>query len=156
MRKYEIYDRKSCNLLAEGTFKEVNGQYVIQCLLPDSDDIEVFIDGKKVQTVPRIKPEVVEDDQIKEMYWSYGKDHKRLTCKVGSEKDNAWETKRYGDLNLHIVTEDGNDGKKVVVTLENTDDDIPLSVEKRKLVLSDTVHKNNVLFENVFAGYTIN
>jgi len=142
MRKYEIYDRKSCNLLAEGTFKEVNGQYVIQCLLPDSDDIEVFIDGKKVQTVPRIKPEVVEDDQIKEIYWTYGKKYTRLCNKSGDGDDVVWQSKYYYDLNLHIVVETGNDGKIVWFVLEREDG--------REIILRKIVSGNHVVFDKVF------
>jgi|GEM_PF-4325231 len=65
MHTYKIYDRKNFNLLAEGTLNEVNGQYVLSRVVPDSDSAVIFVDGKMMQMRP-VKPEFVEEDQIEE------------------------------------------------------------------------------------------
>jgi len=149
MHKYEIYDRKSGNLLGDGALKEVNGQYIIQCLLPNSDDAVVFVDGKMMQKAPHVTPEFVKEDQIVEMYWSYGEGHTRLK----NMKDGVYKSRRYSDLNFHVETKDGNDGKIVVVTIKNDNDQLRTG-GKDKLKLRGTVSDNKVVFDNVLKKYT--
>ncbi|MDR2693825.1 MAG: hypothetical protein LBB74_06380, partial [Chitinispirillales bacterium] len=94
--------------------------------------------------VETVEPsQIVEANQIIEMYWSYGDEFTRLKSR-DTERD-AWNSRRYSDLNFHVVTEDGNDGKTVEVTIENDDG---LQID-----LSGIVSKNNVVFEKVFEDY---
>jgi len=102
------------------------------------------------------KETYVEDDQIVEVYWSYGESYTRLQDKVEGEEDDILWTKYYEDLNLHVETKDGNDGKKVKITIKSFDDDLLLSDENNELILCDTIHKNSVLVEKVFKKYTLN
>ncbi|MDR2585056.1 MAG: hypothetical protein LBC84_02385 [Prevotellaceae bacterium] len=144
MHTYKIYDRKSLNLLAEGTLKEKNGEYVIECLVPDSRNAIVFVDGKAMQMCP-VRPqkrEVVDKDQFVEVYWTYGEEHTRLCDKREDGEDVVWQSKYYHDLNLHVVTKEGNDGKVVKIVL-NTED-------KRKINLRKIVSENNVVFDKAF------
>ncbi|MDR0331335.1 MAG: hypothetical protein LBH93_06465 [Chitinispirillales bacterium] len=89
--KYEIYDRKSLNLLADGELKEKDGKYVIERIVPDSQDAVIFVDGWEMRTrliANQPKQEIVSIDQIKETYWTYGEDYTCLSdAKDGGEND---------------------------------------------------------------------
>jgi outer membrane translocation and assembly module TamA len=87
--------------------------------------------------------QIVEADQIKEMYWSYGKEFARLKSK-DAEQD-VWKSKYYDDLNFHVETKDGNDGKNVEITVEND--------EGQLIDLTGIVSESNVVFEKVFKEY---
>ncbi|MDR2973005.1 MAG: hypothetical protein LBU83_13960 [Bacteroidales bacterium] len=147
MPKYEIFDRRSGNLLAEGAVKERDGKHVIECLIPNSPDVVVFIDGKMMQMFPAARPpqpKTVDTDQIVEAYWTYGESYTRLRDKEEGEEADIWQTKYYEDLNLHVVTEEGNDGKVVKIVLEDKD--------KRKIRLRKIISENNVVFDKVFGN----
>jgi hypothetical protein len=60
MPKYEIFDRKSGNILAEGTLEEKNGMYVMKRLVPVAitKDTIIVVDDRVMETRPvtRVKP----------------------------------------------------------------------------------------------------
>jgi len=86
------------------------------------------------------------EPKVSEMYWSYGKNHTRLT----SEK-----SRYYVDLNLHVKTENYNDGDTVDIVVEG-DNGAPLFGSTKMLSLKGTVSNNEVVFENVFEEYILN
>jgi hypothetical protein len=83
--------------------------------------------------------------EIKEIYWSYGKDCIRVSGK----------SRFYADLNLHVKTENYKDGDMVSITLKRKDGQ-PLFGDTQKLNLKGTVSDNEAIFENVFKEYTLN
>jgi hypothetical protein len=143
--RYEIYDRKSLNLLAEGELKEKDGKRVIERVVPDCKNAAVFVDGREMRMRLIANPpkqEVVSMDQIKEAYWTYGKSYTRLQDTRESKGDVFWQSKLYDDLNFHVVTEEGNNGKMVELALETEGG--------RKINLHKTVSENNVVFAKAF------
>jgi hypothetical protein len=86
--------------------------------------------------------EVVDMSQIIETYWTYGENYTCLRDKEDGGEINIWLTRYCEDLNLHIVTEEGNDGKMVKIVLETKD--------KRKIRLRKIVSENNVVFDKAF------
>jgi hypothetical protein len=80
--------------------------------------------------------------KITEIYWTYGKNYTRLCDKKEGEEDVFWQSKYRNDLNLHIVTEEGNDGKMMTFVLETED--------KQKINLRKVISENNVVFDKVF------
>jgi len=84
----------------------------------------------------------VKNSEIVEAYWTYGENYTRLHDKRYDGEDVVWQSKYYNDLNLHVVTKEGNDGKMVKLVLETED--------TRKINLRKIVSKNNVVFDRVF------
>jgi hypothetical protein len=85
--------------------------------------------------------DIVMADQVVKMYWSYGDDYTLL----GDISDDVRRSSYYDDLHLHLETTDGNNGKKVEVTIEKNDGswfDLPCK----------EVSESSVVFENVFEG----
>jgi len=151
--KYEIYDRKSGNLLAEGFLKERNGVYEAGMLIPNSENAVILVDGKVMRMCPSVpvrrpKPELVDNDQITNVYWSYGDERKPLKEQVTVGDDLVWKSKYYGDLNFHVETKDGNDGKLVELELEVGDN--------QTISLRGTISSNSLVFEKVFKEYLLN
>jgi hypothetical protein len=79
---------------------------------------------------------VVEEEQITEMYWTYGEDFTDL----GNMKDICM-SKYFDDLNFHVETKPGNDGKMVKATIER---------DGQKVILEGIVSENKVVFEKAF------
>ena len=158
---YSIVDADSDDILEEGT---ISHPFEIETTFPDDvRKVRFFIDGEEMdlgsdysnsgvgQNSQSTETEdVVEADQIVEMYWSYGEDHKPLKSEAGNGDDDAWKTRYRGDLNFHVVTEDGNNGKNIKITIQNSDDNTALSNKKKEIVLSGIIHENSVVFEKVF------
>jgi hypothetical protein len=86
--------------------------------------------------------EVVDVSQIIKYYWTYGENYTCLRDKEKRGENVIWQSKYCKDLNLHVVTEEGNDGKMVELTLKTKD--------KRKIDLRKIVSENNVVFDKVF------
>jgi len=82
--------------------------------------------------------------KVKEIYWSYGTGRIRLSDK----------SRFYVDLNLHVKTEDSNDGDFFNVTLKRNDG-LPLFGTSQTLELSGTVSCNEAVIENVFKSYSL-
>jgi hypothetical protein len=148
--KYELYDRERATLLAEGVLAEKDGKRVIERVVPDCKDAVLFVDGREIG-MRLVKPDIVEDKDIVDMYCSYGEKHTRLD---GSGEGAVSGTLFYGDLNLHVVTKDGNDGRMVAVEVERPDEE-ELSEERETLTLRGIVSQNTVVFDNVFVGYNV-
>jgi hypothetical protein len=109
---------------------------VCELRVPDEGDLDL---------VP-YEQKVLDDDKITHVYWSYGDEHTPLENRlVKSENDIDWPSKYYNELNLHIETEEDNDGKVVELAL-NFDDDL-------KINLRGSVSGNKVMFEKVFEKY---
>ena len=85
------------------------------------------------------------EPKVAEIYWSYGKDHKRLSGK----------SRFYVDLNLHVKTENYNDGDTVNITIKRKDGQL-LFGTTQTLNLRGTVSGNEAVFENVLKEYTLN
>jgi hypothetical protein len=85
--------------------------------------------------------EILEDDQIVRIYLSYGNDFTKLESK---DADNIWKTKYYNDLNVHVETKTGNDGKTVNITVK---------YGGKEFELHGIVSKNNVVFEKAFEEF---
>jgi hypothetical protein len=84
---------------------------------------------------------VVGDNQIIKVYWSYGEDYTSLENK---NDDGTWISRYYSDLNVHIETNAGNDGKTLKTIIEYNGQEIELS---------GIVFDNEVVFEKVFEKY---
>ncbi len=83
--------------------------------------------------------------KIKEIYWSYGEDHRRLSDK----------SRFYVDLNLHVKTENYKDGDIVSITIKRKDGQL-LFGTAQTLDLKGTVSNNEVVFANALKEYTLN
>jgi hypothetical protein len=91
--------------------------------------------------------------QIKEMYWSFGEKHTRLESKY--EESDIWKTRRYSDLNLHIKTENYNNGDIVSITLEKEDGE-PWFDGTSAIEVSGEISNNELILEKVFEKYASN
>jgi hypothetical protein len=148
--RYKIFDGARDALVAEGEVVDDK----IEDLFPDIEDPAIFIDGERIWLRPELPERPLENAEgeddgrpmIKDMYWTYGKDH----IKLDSEP-----SRYYADLNYHVETENYDDGDMVEVTLRRGDE-LPLFGETYELKLIGTVSNNNVVFENVFNGHTLN
>ncbi len=127
---YEIYDRQTRTLLGEGTIRK---PYKIERILPNSEDAAVIVNGTMVVAGTR---------HVTKIYWSYGENHELVRN----------TSKYYADINLHVETNNYNDGDKVVVTIKN-DDERPLFGDIYKLDIIGTVFDNKAVIDNVFKEY---
>jgi len=84
------------------------------------------------------------EPKVAEMYWSYGKDYKRLSDKA----------RFYTDLNIHAKTENYNDGDSVSITLKRKDGQ-PLFGTTKTLDLTGTVSNNEAVVENALKSYPL-
>jgi hypothetical protein len=98
---------------------------------PDEDD----------EDLAAFEAEVLEASQVTKTYWSYGDGHTQLRNRVKNE-DNVWISKYYEDLNFHVETKDGNDGKIAEFTIEKDNG--------QKICLRGTVYGSRAMFEKVF------
>jgi hypothetical protein len=85
------------------------------------------------------KQDVVEDSEIIEVYWTYGESFTDL-----GKRGDVCISKYYDDLNLHVMTKPGNDGKKAIVTVKHGD---------QKTTLDGIVSDSSMVFEKVFVKY---
>ena len=88
------------------------------------------------------KDKYVTEDQIVKVYCTYGENHTHLCDKEEDGENVIWKSKYYDDLNIHVVTKEGNDGKMVKLVLETED--------TRKIDLGKIVSGNNVVFDKAF------
>jgi hypothetical protein len=94
-------------------------------------------DGVKEETEPKIT----------KISWVYGENHHD----VSNDK-----SRHYVDLDLHVETENYNDGDTVDITLKLDNEQQSLFGTAKELVLSGTVYNNKAVFERVFKEYTLN
>jgi hypothetical protein len=105
---------------------------------------DVEIPGEDDEDLAAFEPEVLEASQVTKTYWSYGDGHTKLRNRVKNE-DNVWISKYHEDLNFHVETKGGNDGKIAEFTLKNHNG--------KKIDLRGTVYGSSVVFEKVFKNY---
>jgi hypothetical protein len=85
------------------------------------------------------------EGKAKEIYWSHGAGYARL----------SGNSRFYTDLNLHVKTENCNDGDTVNITIKREDGE-PLLGAARTLDLEGTVSGNEAVLENALRGYSLN
>jgi hypothetical protein len=105
------------------------------------------IPGDDDEDLAAFEAEVLEASQVTKTYWSYGEGHTQLRNRVKDE-DNVWISKYDDDLNFHVETKDGNDGKIAEFTLKNNNG--------KEIDLRGTVYGSRVVFEKVFKNYEQN
>jgi len=146
MPKLQIYRRKDSVLVAECELQKKDGKYTAGMLIPNfpMKDVVILVDGQMMEAQPIIPPkrEFVTTNQIKEAYWTYGENHTSLSDSRKDGDITCWKSKKEDDLSLHVVTNEGNDGKVVKFKLKTYDD--------RIINLRSVVSDNKVVFNKVF------
>jgi hypothetical protein len=99
----------------------------------ESEPVEIFV---------RQEPKKIVD-----MYWSYGPNHVRLS--------GGARSRHYADLNLHIITENHDNGDTLNITVESDSGDA-LYGSSKQMTLSGRVNDNSLIFENVFQTVNLN
>jgi len=153
--RYKVYDGNRDVLVAEGEVVDDK----IEDLFPDVENPVIFVDDVRIWLSP-VMPEAPGEGEkndgekrIKDMYWTYGEQHIRLESKY--EESNIWKTKRYSDLNLHVKTENYNDGDEISITLEK--DDGELWFDGCSIIeVSGEISNNELVLEKIFEKYTTN
>ncbi|OOF63368.1 hypothetical protein BKL51_08670 [Rodentibacter sp. Ppn85] len=105
---------------------------------------ELYQEGGEAEDVEYIDSSVNDEQENKyivELYWSYGKEHKKLNDK----------SRHYTDLNLHILTYNYSEGEVVNVELEY---ETNLGV-KTKTILGVVNEYGEALISNVFENEMI-
>lgn len=152
---YKIYDRALGTLLGEGPFRK---PYIIECLLPDSQDVMVIANGSEIFSnleypVAHLSSEEDEEEdtepRVTKIYWAYWNGEKYV------ELEENKKTRHYADLSLIVETENYNDGDTVEVTIES-DGEEQLFDGEPVLKLNGIVFDNRIVFEGIFNKYTLN
>jgi hypothetical protein len=144
--RYEIYDRKRDALVAEGTV--VDGK--IEDLLPYLKAPLIYVNGVQI-ILSSVQPEqkISEEPLITEIYWSYGENYIPLPRRYPF----------YVDLNLHVKTENYQDGSKVKITIRREDGkslyDTYVGEGPKELEVEEIVSQNEAIFKNVLGKYTL-
>jgi hypothetical protein len=140
-------------LLGEGPFRK---PYKIECLLPDSTDIAVVIDGVEIcleQELPAAGLSVEEEGdtapRITRMYWAYWNGEKYV------ELEENGKPRYYVDLAFIVETDNYEDGDIIRFVLKRNDK-LLICDDVSEIYLEGAVVGNKIVFEDPFHGYALN
>ncbi|WP_455537467.1 type VI secretion system tube protein TssD [Prevotella koreensis] len=100
----------------------------------------------KVENSVKSLPIGVDDKEIIDIYWTYGKEQIPI--------ENV--SRFYVDMNLHIKTKGYNVGESLSITIKR-DDNLPIFSTEPSITITGKVDENgNVILSNILKDYTLN